>query len=143
MKKYCIAAYAIASTILFLSQPILADDACIVIGFHEPNSQTYDGPTYCSSVTIKNIIVRGPLHTDHAVMLGTTQVDGPLFSKSTLFNTIQIKSPFSQMKVRLQDHTIDKHNLIFEGASGLYHVDHSSNIEGKVINGNPMNKAPV
>ncbi|EKD92254.1 MAG: hypothetical protein ACD_29C00097G0002 [uncultured bacterium] len=134
MKKSLIAAGILS---LFLSHGILAEDVCTVIGFHEPNSQTYDGPTFCSGVTINNIIVRGPLHVDNSTMTGKTQVSGPLFATHTLFDEINIKNDYSQMLVSLKNQTEDRGDLVFEGESGFYKLDNTSNVFGRIVNGSP------
>lgn len=133
MKKRILISGCIAS--LFLSCSVLAHDSCTVIGYHEPGTQTYDGPTFCDHVTIKNIIVRGPLHVAHSRMRGMTEVSGPIFAKNTVFDNITVENNFSHMLVVLKNTTLDKGNLDFQGESGFYRLDNTSNICGKVING--------
>jgi hypothetical protein len=118
-----------------LSSAALAQDACIVIGYHEPNSQIYDGPTFCKNVTIKNIDVRGPLQVNHCKMLGLTKVHGPLTATQTQFNHIQIDSHFTSMTVTFKNQSIDYGDLIFQGSRGDYQLDSSSKILGRIING--------
>jgi hypothetical protein len=122
---------------LCVSHVILAEDSCIVIGYHEPNSQVYDGPTFCTNVTIKNINVRGPLQVNHCNMTGLTKVSGPLNAANTQFDHIKIKSHFSSMTVVLKNQSIDHGGLLFQGSSGYYHLDSTSKIIGHVVNGSP------
>lgn len=123
---------------LCVSHVVLADDACIVIGYHEPNSQIYDGPTFCTNVTIKNIDVRGPLQVNHCKMIGLTTVSGPIDASNTQFDNIQINSHFSSMTATLKNQSTDNGNLVFQGSSGYYSVDKTSKIVGHVVNGNPV-----
>lgn len=130
--------YIIAGVLsLFLSHAVLAEDSCIVIGFHEPNSQIYDGPTFCTNVTIKNIVVRGPLTVTHSKLIGSTTVSGPIKASHTQFDQITVKNLFSKMIVRLKDASVDKGDLVFSGSSGFYDLDRTSIVCGKIVNGTP------
>lgn len=128
---------AVSILSLCLSCAISAEDACIVIGYHEPNSQIYDGPTFCTNVTIKNIDVRGPLQVNHCNMTGLTKVHGPLNANNTQFDNIQIDSHFSRMSAVFKNQSVDRGDLIFQGASGYYYIDSSSKILGHIVNGKP------
>lgn len=123
---------------LCVSHGVLAEDACIVIGYHEPNSQIYDGPTFCTNVTIKNIDVRGPLQVNHCHMIGLTMVSGPITAANTRFDNIQINSHFSSMTATLKNQSIDNGDLVFQGSSGYYSVDKTSKIVGSIVNGSPL-----
>ncbi len=136
---------------LFLSQGILADDNCIVVGYHEPNTQTYDGPTFCKSVSIKNIIVYGPLTTNQTKLLGkitirgtmtvdqshirgNTTISGPIFSTDSTFQKITVENNYSQGYVTLKN-TIIKGPLVFKGQSGIVCKDNNSMLLGGIVNG--------
>lgn len=135
MKTKLIAASVLS---LCVSHAVLADDSCIVIGYHEPNSQIYDGPTFCTNVTIKNIIVRGPLQVKNCKMIGLTTVSGPIDATNTHFDNIQINSHFSSMTATLKNQSIDAGNLVFKGSSGYYSIDATSKIVGRVVNGSQI-----
>lgn len=122
---------------VFLSQAVLAHDACIVIGYHEPHTQIYDGPTFCTNVSIHNIDVRGPLTVSGSRMYGTTKVSGPVSASYTCFDQIHVKNNGSQNLVTISNNSIVKGDLVFEGDAGIYSLDSTSVIYGNVVNGSP------
>jgi len=101
---------------LLISQAVLAEDVCTVRGVHEPNSQTYDGPTTCSGVTINDPMVRGTLTANQSTMIG-------------------IHNSYSQGFVSLKDHTLIKGKLVFQGQSGIVCIDNTSTVLDGIVNG--------
>ena len=137
MKRSFVAVGFFSVFSIALSHAALAHDACTVIGFHEPHTQIYDGPTFCTNVSIHNIDVRGPLTISGSRMYGTTKVSGPVTASYTCFDRIDVKNNGSQNHVILSDDSVIKGNLVFEGEAGIYTLDNTSVIYGNVINGSP------
>lgn|SRR3990167_1075120 len=117
----------------FSAHAVYADD-CIVLGYHEPGTQTYFGPTWCTGKSIKDIIVRGPLSTTHSILTGLTNISGPIDSRSTTFHSIKEKNLTSE-SISLKNISIVNGDIVFVGPPGTVYLDHSSSISGKVVNG--------
>ena len=137
---------------LFFSHAIFAQDACSVIGYHPPGSQTYNGPTWCNNVSIENIIVHGPLQIQQSTLSGETKVDGPMTVSQTTFsgetniggpitatqshfNAINERNSFSNQTISLADNSVVNGNIVFTGVMGTVILDKSSTVTGKVVNG--------
>lgn len=118
-----------------ISSAILADDHCYVIGFHEPNTHTYDGPTFCNKAQFQDITVRGPLQVKNSEILGQITVSGPIEALNTKLGGIQIKRQFTSQKITLKDHSRVDGNIVFLGLPGVVDKTDDSMITGKVING--------
>jgi len=132
MKKT--AAYPIALIACLLSYNAAAANNCSVLGVHEPNTNIYDGPTWCENTKLSNLIVRGPLSISHSNVLGTTDISGPVQSKNATFHKVVIHSSLSQQKVILSQKTTVNGDLIFVGVRGKVFVDKSSKVTGKIVN---------
>ena len=126
--------------VLMISHAVWANSDCIVIGFHQPNTNTYMGPTWCNQVNTSNIIVYGPLTSNNSQFSGNSEVDGPLQSTDSCFETIIVKDKFTSQKVVLNSNSQVKGDIQFFGPSGIVYVDHTSKITGKVINGKIVSK---
>ena len=122
---------------LLLSPVIFADD-CTVIGYHEPGTQIYDGPTICSNVHINNIDVRGPLIAANSCLLGLTKISGPLSSSNTSFETIEEKNLTAE-KIQLKNASHVSGNITFSLSAGTVYLGKGSWIHGRVINGTVIN----
>lgn len=127
-------------TLLVLSclslSSIYANDACIVIGYHEPGTNTYDGPTYCNNVNISNITVRGPLVASNAIFTGKTDVSGPITVSTTTLDQIVSESNGTPTKVTLKSASTVKGDIDFEGLlPGKVYLESGSHVDGKIING--------
>ncbi|MCX7120545.1 MAG: hypothetical protein NTZ67_02020 [Gammaproteobacteria bacterium] len=131
MKTRCIT-FALFSVLLI--QSALAADQCAVLGFKEPNKQTYDGPTWCDAVHVKNITVHGPFHTNRSTFSGETKVSGPMRADNSTFDSIAEKNKTSEV-IKLYHTSHVKGNITFQGPPGKVIVSVTSSIQGKVING--------
>lgn len=118
-----------------LSSHILADENCFVIGFHEPHTHTYDGPTFCNKAQFQNIIVHGPLQIKNSDIQGDIDVSGPIDASNSSLGSIQINKQWTSQKVTLKNHTTVHGNVIFIGFPGTVYKSDDSIITGKVING--------
>ncbi|MDP1574044.1 MAG: hypothetical protein Q8L78_03800 [Coxiellaceae bacterium] len=113
-----------------------AEDLCAVIGFYEPGTHTYDGPTFCQQVSINDIVVRGPLNVSQSVITGIADISGPINAAKTEFNKIISEDNGSHEKITLKQSSVVDHDVIFEGSKpGSVEIDQSSKINGKVVNG--------
>lgn len=130
MKKFI---SAFAFLLLFSSQLLFAHDVCV--GTRLPHTQTYEGPTFCTDVSIHNLTVNGPLTVNGSRLYGITKVTGPITAVYTCFDHIHAENGGLQNLVSITGNSIVKGNLIFEGASGIYYLDQSSVIYGNIING--------
>lgn len=121
--------------LILFSLSALAGNDCAVIGFHEPGTHTYDGPTWCEKVSFKDIVVRGPLQVDGSNISGLTDVSGPVTSAGSTLDSIQIENNFSSEKVKLNSNSVVKGNIVFLGPKGTVILDKTSHVSGKIING--------
>ena len=119
---------------VFLTQVTLAEDQCTVLGYHESNTQIYDGPTWCDHVHIKNISVRGPFDAKMSYFSGNSDVSGPLESNDSKFQSIT-EDEFSPEKITLTHTSQVKGNIVFKGDPGEVILSKTSSVKGKVING--------
>lgn len=127
--------YVSATLISFMMvHAAIAEDYCSVIGYHEPNTQIYNGPTWCSDVKINNLIVRGPLNVGHSTLCGSTNVSGPIISNNAVFDSLTEKNLDSE-KIYLKHASHVLGNIIFYGPRGKVYLSNTSWIHGKVING--------
>lgn len=123
------------STLLF-SCSIFSDDICSVIGYHDPKTNTYYGPTFCEQTTINGIVVRGPLSADRSIINSITDVSGPVSSSGSQFENMVIENNHSTVKVNLNANSSVKNNIVFQGSHrGVVMLDASSSVKGKVVNG--------
>ncbi len=127
--------FTIAFIPLFLTHTVLAMDQCSVLGFHQPGTQTYDGPTWCEQVNIKNIIVRGPLQIMQSVMTGSPNVSGPITSSDSRCSSITEENNLTKEIITLKNASIVSGNIIFKGVFGSVVLSQDSKILGRVING--------
>ncbi|OGT26792.1 MAG: hypothetical protein A3I77_08270 [Gammaproteobacteria bacterium RIFCSPLOWO2_02_FULL_42_14] len=111
-----------------------AQDDCIVLGFHQPGTQTYEGPTWCEKKSINKIIVHGPLQADQSTLTGDTSVSGPIKSDHTQFDGIKITDQLTTEIVSLTNHSLVKKDLVFNGQKGTVILDKTSKVLGKIIN---------
>ncbi|OGT45648.1 MAG: hypothetical protein A3E82_09145 [Gammaproteobacteria bacterium RIFCSPHIGHO2_12_FULL_38_11] len=130
--KSRVIAFALFSA--FLMQGALAEDQCIVLGFHEPHTQIYDGPTWCRGVYIKNIVVHGPFRAMRSTFTGTATVSGPMRSDDSIFDSVTENSATAE-KIKLCHNSKIKGNADFQGPAGEVIVSVTSSVDGKVING--------
>ena len=117
---------------LFLAQNLIAHDVCV--GQSLPHTQTYEGPTTCTDVSIHNLIVNGSLTVSGSRLYGITKVSGPINADYTCFDHIHDYDGGLQNIVTITDHSIVKGNLIFKDNRGFYHLDSTSVIYGNAIN---------
>jgi len=122
--------------LITVSFSALAANNCSVIGFHEPGTHTYDGPTWCEKVNFDNVIVRGPLQVDSSRIGGLVDVSGPVTASKSQFNSIQIENNFTAEKITLNNNTEVKGNIVFLGPKGTVMIDPTSKVIGSIINGN-------
>ncbi len=114
----------------------IADDLCTVVGFHKPGTFEYNGPTWCSAVTLPTIVVHGPLTITGSSISGNAEISGPVTASGGIFSDITIANNHSHNIVSLSDGSIVKNNITFETEMpGTVVIDSSSKIEGKIING--------
>lgn len=132
MKK--ITLYSVAAIAALISYNASASNSCSVLGVHEPNTNIYDGPTWCENTRLNEIIVRGPLSVSHTKVNGSTEVSGPIQSKYSCFKNIIIHSSYSHQKVILSQGTKVDGNIIFKGVRGKVFIDKSSKVDGHIIN---------
>ena len=126
------------SAIIFscvISSAALADDSCFVIGFHEPHTHTYDGPTFCDKAQFQNITVRGPLQVKNSKILGQITVSGPITASHAWLGAIEINQQFASQKISLKHQSNVHGDIIFLGSPGTVFKSNDSIITGKVING--------
>jgi hypothetical protein len=110
-----------------------ADD-CFVIGFHQPGTTIYNGPTICKGVKTNNLTVYGPLSISDSTVAKTITVSGPVDSVHATLGDITIRPQFYSQSVTLKG-TVVSGNIHFEGKPGLVVLDKNSSIRGQVING--------
>lgn len=110
------------------------ENNCFVLGIHEPNSNIYDGPTFCENISLPYITVRGPLQMHHTRIDGLVTVSGPFKSNSSFLNNIEIEPQIEAVSVILKNHTIVNGNIKFKGNKGHVYLENSI-IHGKIING--------
>ena len=127
---------ALLSSFIF-SHSVFADNtACIVIGFHQPGTNTYDGPTFFDQVNLKGIVVRGPFEINQSAITEETDISGPVRSTRTTFDDIVMENNHSPETVYLKQNSLVKNNIVFEGSNrGTVVLDSTSFVKGKVING--------
>jgi len=111
-----------------------AANTCSVLGAHEPNTNVYDGPTWCEYVNLDSIIVRGPFSANHTKVLGKTDISGPVQSGDSQFQDVIIHSSLSRTKVILSQNTTVNGDLVFEGVKGRVYIDKTSKVTGKIVN---------
>lgn len=121
---------------IFLSHNALAHDVCI--GTRLPHTQTYEGPTFCTDVSIHNLVVNGPLTVSGSRLYGITKVSGPITATYTCFDHIHETQGGLPNLVSITGNSIVKGCLIFEGARGVYQLDSTSFIYGGVTNGSKL-----
>ena len=129
IKKFCI----LVLTSL-LSNSIFADD-CFVIGFHAPNTDIYNGPTFCQNVKLKDIIVYGPLQVKQSAITGNIAVSGPIQSSESQLGFIEIKKQWTSQKITLSHHSVVNGDITFDGKAGRVYLSKDSRINGRVVNG--------
>jgi len=112
-----------------------ANDLCSVLGFHEPGTNIYDGPTFCENVTLKNINVRGPLTILKSKITGVTEVSGPLTADQTTFSSIILDNIGTPITVQLKTRSIINKDITFLGIAGKVMIEDGVKIYGKIING--------
>ena len=122
-------------SVVLITQSIFASNNCTVIGVHEPNSNVYDGPTWCDSVILPDITVRGPLTITGSKIAGKMSVSGPVKSSHSSIESITIESNFSQNKIILETGTTISKNIVFKGIKGIVYRDKTSCVNGHIING--------
>lgn len=127
----------IATFILFslTGQAVFSESTCSVIGIHEPNSNIYDGPTWCEHVHLSDLDIRGPLIIDDSKIDTQVIVSGPIKSSDTSMQSIQIKNNLSKNKITLVNGTKVFGNIEFKGVKGVVYIDQKSKIIGRIING--------
>ncbi len=118
-----------------ISSSALADNNCFVIGFHEPHTHTYDGPTFCNKARFQDITVHGPLQIKYSEILGQINVSGPINVSSAKLGAILINKQFSSQKISLKNGSSVRGNIVFLGSPGVVFKSADSTIAGKVING--------
>lgn len=136
MKKCISTVVFLSLPLFFLSQNVLAHDVCV--GTRLPHTQTYEGPTFCTDVSIHNLIVNGPLTVSGSRLYGITKVSGPITATYTCFDHIHATQGGLANLVSITGNSIVKGCLIFEGTSGIYQLDNSSFIYGGVTNGSKL-----
>ena len=125
---------------LLLTQKIWADDpSCFVIGYHPPGTHQFMGPTWCTHQNFENILVYGPLLSDHSTIGGTSTIQGPLKMTHSQFDVIDMKNTYTPQKVILQNNSEVTGDITFEGPMGQVLVDGTSHVHGKVTNGVVVN----
>ncbi|EKD92338.1 MAG: hypothetical protein ACD_29C00054G0003 [uncultured bacterium] len=138
----------------------LVNADCSVIGFHQPDSFIYNGPTTCdivnlpeiivhgtlfiSSSTISgNTIIRGLLNATGATLSGNTEVSGSIVSSGSVFSNINITDNHSPDTITLSNNSIVSGDITFEGGipgNNKVIIESNSKLHGKVNNGIIINR---
>ena len=150
----------ILSALLSLSMLGHADADCNVIGFHQPGTYVYSGPTTCDLVNLPSITVhgtltvssssiagistvRGVLTATGSTFSGVTEVSGPIDSSGSVFSSISITDNHSPDTITLSNSTIVKGDITFQGgisSNNKVIVESGSKLYGKVNNGIVINQ---
>lgn len=121
-------------SLLMLIQIAYGSDVCSVLGVREPNSNIYDGPTWCQEVHLNEILVRGPFSINDSAISGETEVSGPIQSFKTQFKNIVIDANHTSNKVILKNKSNVSGDVVFKGIKGEVDIDCSSKVKGKIVN---------
>lgn len=127
----------IISSVIFscaLVSASFADD-CFVIGFHEPHTHIYNGPTFCNQVKLKGLTVYGPLQVKNSVISGEINVSGPIAAEQSKLGNLTVQKQLTAQKIKLSDHTVVDGDITFIGKPGSVFLNSHSTVNGKVING--------
>lgn len=110
---------------------------CVVLGFHEPHTNIYDGPTWCGQVSLSNIDVRGPLQLKGTSISGKTDVHGPLTLIGANIHNVYLHKQLTPVKVNVENGTTVAGNVTFSanGPAGIVYLHSGSSISGRVVNG--------
>lgn len=111
------------------------DQACAVLGVREPNTNIYDGPTWCPNYSLSYLTVRGPLELDKTQVTGLTDVSGPVKLNGAVIGDLLLEKQLTAEQVNIQDNSIVNGDIHFLGKSGEVYLQSGSIIKGSVING--------
>ena len=111
------------------------DPSCAVLGVREPNSNTYDGPTFCQNIKLHDINVRGPLQVTNTSITGLAKINGPLLAIASQLQTITSENTYTPEFIKLTADTLVKGDIVFKGKRGKLLIDATSKLMGKLING--------
>lgn len=111
------------------------DPGCAVLGIREPNTNIYDGPTWCPNYTLSYLTVRGPLQLDQTQVNGLTDVSGPVKSSGAILQDLLLEKQLTPVQVTLQSNSVINGNIRFLGKTGEVFLESGSIIKGEVING--------
>lgn len=148
MKKNIISAALIMGlSVISMNQAMAQsnDGTCAVLGYHEPGTNVYDGPTFCSNTALSYITVRGPFQLEQTKITGKTDVSGPIKANGSTLQEVVLENNMSVETVTLSGSTTVNGNITFLGMEGVVYLENGSTIKGKVINGkviNQVNNAP-
>lgn len=144
MKKQLIsAALCLSFGIFYINQASAQsnDGTCSVLGYHEPGTNTYDGPTFCSHTTLSSINARGPLQLEQTKITGKTDVSGPIKAKKSNLQDVVLENNLSVETVTLSDNTTVNGDITFLGREGIVYLENGSTIKGKVVNAKVINQS--
>jgi hypothetical protein len=116
------------------------DGSCTVIGVHEPNSNIYDGPTFCGDISLSYLTVRGPAVLNQTTVTGTTDISGPLSTASARLKDVTLEAQGSAIDIVLKNGTAVSGNITFVGKPGIVYLESGSTISGFVNNGTIVKK---
>ena len=143
LAKKCLHAAIAVGLGLTLSTGALAavnDGTCIVVGYHQPGTNIYDGPTTCGDFSLSNIVVHGPLKLSQTTITGETNVSGPMTTSGATLSNVVMNDHSSHETVTLQANTKVNGDITFKGSAGTVYLSGGSSISGKVINGRVINQ---
>lgn len=108
---------------------------CNVVGYHEPHSNIYNGPTECGNISLSTLTVHGPLHLDHTRVQGRTEISGPLLATAARLQDVIIKPQLTATQINLEKFTTVEGQITFEGKAGTVYLQKGSTLSKPVING--------
>ena len=137
--------------ILAVTSSVFADN-CFVVGYHNPNTNVYDGPTFCGNGAEQGIDVNGVLTSSGTAFTGDVTVMGPLQATNSEYQNISIATDQAhlvstkvdnidvlvnqgspQQSVYLNNGT-SVSSITFDQGTGLVYVDATSSV-GQVTGG--------
>lgn len=128
------------STAVFAQSPEPGDGSCFVVGIREPNTNIYNGPTFCNEINLSYLTVRGPLQLDKTKVTGKTTVHGPLKANGANLDNVFIANDFTAETVTLQEGSKVNGDITFMGRAGVVYLEKNAVVKGRVINGKIVNQ---
>lgn len=142
MKKMILKLAIMTGLYTLMCAAVMAEssEACYVVGFHDPHTHVYNGPTICPNITLSSLTVRGPLQLNQTTIKGLTTVSGPIKAKGAKPQDIIVNENLTIGKVVLQSASTVYGNIEFKGKEGVVYLEAGSFVKGKVINGKIVNQ---